>query len=99
MEQATNIEEQITLLGRELKLAKARFERWLVVCCLSKMGISRTKNQPEIIPNGIIGKNLKKFEKYGSVQPLQMGHVLAPPPPLDPGPPAQGLVPKNLNVR
>jgi hypothetical protein len=40
MEKATGIEQQIRLLGRELQVAKARFERWLVICCLFAIGAS-----------------------------------------------------------
>jgi hypothetical protein len=40
MENATNIEQQITLLTRKLELAKLRFERWLVVCSVFAVGVS-----------------------------------------------------------
>jgi Flp pilus assembly protein TadB len=40
MEKATNIEQQITLLSRKLEVAKARFGRWLVVCCVLAVAAS-----------------------------------------------------------
>src|SRR4051812_39214482 len=40
MESAENIEQQITLLSRELELAKVRFGRWLVVCCVFAVAAS-----------------------------------------------------------
>jgi len=40
VEKDTSIEQQIRLLSRELQVAKARFERWLVICCLFAVGAS-----------------------------------------------------------
>ena len=40
MEAHTSIEQQITLLSRELELAKTRFGRWLVACCVFAVGTS-----------------------------------------------------------
>lgn len=57
MEEAANIEQQITLLRRELELAKARFERWLVVCCVFAVGASAiaagTKSVPFFVIAGL----------------------------------------------
>ncbi len=63
MEKAENIEQQITLLSRELELAKARFGRWLVVCCVFAVGASaiavgsaiaeRTKSVPFFVIAGL----------------------------------------------
>jgi hypothetical protein len=57
MENATNIEQQITLLSRELELAKVRFTRWLLVCCLFAVGASAiavgTKSVPFFVIAGL----------------------------------------------
>lgn len=57
MEKATNIEQQITLLSRELQIANARFGRWLLVCCVFAVGASAvavgTKSVPFFVIAGL----------------------------------------------
>ena len=50
MESATSIEQQTRLLSRELQVAKARFELWLVICCLFAVGASAIAIMTKSVP-------------------------------------------------